>query len=209
MGFCTDIFGIVQAGGGSRRFGTDKALAILGGVTMLARTAGLVSSVCGNVHIVAAQGKYADAPAEMIADRWPGEGPLGGILTALAKASQQDRPVWNLIVGCDMPFLNREWLQYLCERAVASRAEVVLPESQFGWEPLCACWSTEALPELQAAFDGGVRKVTEAMKRIRREVLDEFVWKRFDIGGRLFWNMNTPADFAEVQRIIESNPDEQ
>jgi hypothetical protein len=30
------------------------------------------------------------------------------------------------------------------------------------------------------------------------------VWKRFDTEGRLFWNMNTPADFAEARRIIET-----
>jgi len=34
-------------------------------------------------------------------------------------------------------------------------------------------------------------------------VLDEAVWKRFDSAGRLFWNMNTPADFVEAQRMWE------
>ena len=47
---------------------------------------------------------------------------------------------------------------------------------------------------VQASFDSGVRKVTEAMKRLPMEVLDESAWKRFDSDGRLFWNMNTPAD---------------
>lgn len=207
MSKSTEVFGFVQAGGESRRFGSDKALSVVGDQTMLSRTAELVLAVCGNVRIVAAEGKYSDAPAKIVADRWPGQGPLGGILTALAETStNSNRPVWNLIVGCDMPFLTRKWLEYLCERAAASDAEVVFPESQFGWEPLCACWSTSALPELQSAFEGGVRKVTEGMKRIRREVLDESAWKRFDTGGRLFWNMNTPADFAEAQRIIESEP---
>lgn len=172
---------------------------------MLERTAELVSLACGNVRIVAAEGKYDRAATEILRDRWPGEGPLGGILTALAETSERaKRPVWNLIVGCDMPFLTREWLAYLCERAAVSKAEVVFAESQNGWEPLCACWSSEGLPELQKAFDEGVRKVTEAMKRIRRQVLDEGAWKRFDTEGRLFWNMNTPEDFAEAQRIIET-----
>jgi molybdopterin-guanine dinucleotide biosynthesis protein A len=203
----TEVFGFVQAGGASRRFGSDKALSVIGDQTMLSRTAELVLAACGNVRIVAAEGKYRDAPAKIVADRWPGQGPLGGILTALlATSADSNRPVWNLIIGCDMPFLTREWLEYLCERATVSGAEVVFPESKFGWEPLCACWNTSALPELQNAFNGGVRKVTEAMKKIGREVLDESAWKRFDTGGRLFWNMNTPGDFAEAQRITESEP---
>ncbi len=200
-----DLFGFVQAGGGSRRFGADKALSVLRGETMLVRTARLVTYACGNARIIAPDQKYLHPPAEIVVDRWPGEGPLGGIVTALAESSAHaTRPAWNLIVGCDMPFLTREWLKYLCDAAAASSAEVVLPESQFGWEPLCACWSTKALAELQSAFDSGVRKVTEAIGRIQREVLDESLWKRFDNGGRLFWNMNTPADFVEAQRIIDS-----
>ena len=202
----SQIFGFVQAGGISSRFGSDKALSVLGGQTLLARTTNLVQSVSGNVRIVAAKGKYKQAPAKIVADRWPGEGPLGGILTALGEVSATvgEQSAWALMVGCDMPFLTEKWLAYLCERARSSDAQVVFAESQFGWEPLCACWNTSALPELQNAFDGGVRKVTEGMRRIRREVLDETQWKRFDTEGRLFWNMNTPEDFAEAQRIFEN-----
>jgi molybdopterin-guanine dinucleotide biosynthesis protein A len=56
---------------------------------------------------------------------------------------------------------------------------------------------------VRQAFDAGVRKVSEAMKRLPMEVLDEPVWKRFDTNGRLFWNMNTPADYEEARRILE------
>jgi molybdopterin-guanine dinucleotide biosynthesis protein A len=207
------IFGYLQAGGGSRRFGSDKALSLLGGRTLLERTAELVSSVCGNLKIVAATGKYRQAPAEIVADRWPGEGPLGGILTALAESSRTASQTslapladshWNLIVGCDMPFLTRDWLECLCARALASEAQVVVAESGNGLEPLCACWNGAARPALQAAFDSGVRKVTEAMKRVPLEVLDVTLWKRFDTDGRLFWNMNTPEDFAAARKIIEA-----
>ncbi len=199
-----NIRGYVQAGGGSRRFGRDKAMSVLGGKTLLGRTTELIEVVCGNVCIVAA-GKYDGAQAEIVEDRWPGEGPLGGILTAMAAAADDaNRPAWSLIVGCDMPFLTREWLSYLCERAAVSQAEVVLAKSENGLEPLCACWSSEGIPELQKAFDGGVRKVTEAIGRIRAEVLDEATWKRFDTEGRLFWNMNTPEDFRKARRIIET-----
>jgi hypothetical protein len=41
------------------------------------------------------------------------------------------------------------------------------------------------------------------MKRLPMEVLDEAAWKRFDTGGRLFWNMNTLEDYEEVRRVFE------
>ena len=202
------VFGFVQAGGGSTRFGTDKALVELGGKTLLARTVELVASVCEETRVVAAAGKYGDARVPIVVDKWPGQGPLGGILTALDFSNEKFRVAGGegacaLIVSCDMPFLTGEWLAYLCERAVKSTACVVVPESENGLEPLCACWRTEAVGAIQVAFDGGVRKVTEAMKRLSMEVLDESAWKRFDSGGRLFWNMNTLADYEEARRVIE------
>ena len=199
------VLGYVQAGGGSTRFGKDKALVGLGGRTMLARTTELVASVCGEVVIVAAEGKYPSAPAPLLGDRWPGQGPLGGILTALqSSAVRRSESTCNLIVSCDMPFLTREWLEFLCRRAERSAAQVVVAESANGLEPLCACWKTVCMPGVQAAFGSGVRKVTEAMKRLPMEVLDVSVWKRFDTEGRLFWNMNTPADYEQAKRILEA-----
>ena len=198
------ILGYVQAGGASRRFGTDKALAELGGKTMLAQTTELVASVCSEVFIVAAEGKYPGARAPLRADRWPGQGPLGGILTALQSSAQRSaESIWNLIVSCDMPFLTRDWLEFLCQRAQRSAAQVAVAVSANGLEPLCACWKTTSMPSVQAAFDSGVRKVTDAMKRLPMEVLDVSVWKRFDTKGRLFWNINTPADYEEAKRILE------
>ena len=199
------VLGYVQAGGGSTRFGKDKALVELGGKTILARTTELVASVCSEAMIVAAEGKYPGAPAPPLADRWPGQGPLGGILTALqSSALRGSESTWNLIVSCDMPFLTREWLEFLCRRAECSAKQVLVAESANGLEPLCACWKTAGMPAVQAAFDSGVRKVTEAMKRLPMEVLDVSVWKRFDTEGRLFWNMNTLADYEEAKRILEA-----
>jgi len=57
---------------------------------------------------------------------------------------------------------------------------------------------------LRAAFESGVRKVTQGLQHVTTEVLDEVDWKRFDSAGRLFWNMNTAADYEEARRILEA-----
>jgi molybdopterin-guanine dinucleotide biosynthesis protein A len=195
------IAGWVLAGGGSTRFGRDKALVEVSGKPMLARMLELVQGVTKSVKIVGPPEKYAEFGVEIISDLWPGEGPLGGIITALENTSAGD-PVseWNLIVSCDMPFLTRDWLACLAERAAKSAAQVVLAHSASGPEPLCACWRTNAAATLRSGFERGVRKVTEGIALLRAEVLDEADWKRFDSAGRLFWNMNTAADLEEVRR---------
>ena len=195
----------VLAGGGSTRFGRDKALVEIDGVAMLLRMRGLLGAVSQQVTVIAPPLRYAALGVTAVSDRWEGQGPLAGIITALLTTKETGSVAeWNLIVGCDMPFLTREWLSYLAERAFASRAEVVAPRSAQGLEPLCSCWRTSAAAKLQNLFDGGVRKITEAMKSLEMEVVDEPDWKRFDSAGRLFWNMNTVADFDEARRILEA-----
>lgn len=192
------VAGYVTAGGASRRFGSDKALVEFGGKTLLSRICELVEAASGSVRVIAPRGRYRDHGVTIVEDRWPDEGPLGGIITALLATDSKRE--WNLIVSCDMPFLTLGWLEYLCMRTLSSDAEVVVPQSGYGLEPLCACWRTAGAALLRAAFDENMRKVTEAMKRLRMEVLDETHWKRFDSAGLLFWNMNTPQDYESALR---------
>jgi len=199
------VLGYVLAGGGSTRFGRDKALVEIDGKSMLLRMCELLRGLCGEVRIVVAPDKHAELGATTLVDRWPGEGPLGGILTALrATEKSGTNRQWNLIVGCDMPFLTHELLSHLIARAVASRGEVIVPRSASGLEPLCACWRGSGRKTVQRAFDSGVRKVTEAMKELKMEIIDESEWKRFDNAGRLFWNMNTAADYDEAKKLLEA-----
>ena len=202
----SDVRGYVLAGGASSRFGRDKALVRFGETPLLLQIVDLAQSCTSDVTIVAGGQKYGEFGGELkvVEDRWPAAGPLGGIITALEHTAVTAPDCrWNLILSCDMPFLSRGWLEFLveCARASAAETQVILPHSAHGPEPLCACYRTDAAGALKSVFDRGVRKVTEALKQVRTEVLDESAWKRFDSAGRLFWNMNTPADFEEAQRL--------
>lgn len=199
------VAGYVLAGGKSTRFGRDKALVEFGGQSMLERMVGMILHATKKVRIVGPPEEYAEFGIEIIEDRWPGEGPLGGIITALEDAAANgEGSRWNLMVSCDMPFMTGDWLKFLAKRASKSRAQVVLPHSATGPEPLCACYRTDATSALRAAFETGMRKITDALKHVSTEVLDETDWKRFDSAGRLFWNMNTAEDYEKVRRILDS-----
>jgi molybdopterin-guanine dinucleotide biosynthesis protein A len=209
----SNVRGYVLAGGASSRFGRDKALVRFGTRPLLLEIVQMAQCCASEVAVVADAQKYVDLHDnfEIIEDCWPGEGPLGGIITALQHTTSTDRSAeWNLILSCDMPFLTAAWLQFLVAHARQSDKEiqVILPHSAHGPEPLCACYRTSAAESLKNVFDRGVRKVTQALKAVRTEVLDESVWKRFDSAGRLFWNMNTPADFEEAQRLWETKNSE-
>jgi molybdopterin-guanine dinucleotide biosynthesis protein A len=199
--------GYIQAGGRSTRFGRDKSLVEFGGKTMLERMCELLRKITHDVAIVSPAGKYNMTRARLVADLWPGEGALGGIITALIDASKKKTPAdWALIVSCDMPFLSEAWLRHMVKRATESDADIIVPRSATGLEPLCACWRVSAAGKVRVAFEEGVRKISDAFERLRMETLDAADWKRFDTAGRLFWNMNTEADYEEALRIWESSP---
>jgi molybdopterin-guanine dinucleotide biosynthesis protein A len=204
--------GYVLAGGASSRFGSDKALVELGGKTALTRvTEVLRQSGVREVVVVGGHACCATMSARCLEDRWPGEGPLGAIVTALlCSLAAEPPPSWNLVVSCDMPFLTAHWLAYMIGRAAGSDADVIVPQSAGGrFEPLCACWRTACAEPLRAVFESGVRKVTGGMQHFRVEVLGEKDWKRFDNQGRLFWNMNTRADYEEAKRILAAGRERQ
>ncbi len=195
------VAGFILAGGESSRMGVDKGLLEIAGVPMIVRAARLVESVVGApAVVVGTPEKYRGLGLRAIADDWPGCGPLGGIATAL-RASEAD---WNLIGACDLPYLTREWLEYLLQRARDSEAEAVVamnlgPASKRGAEPLCAMYHTGGEPAMRRALELGVRKVTDGLAELRVEVIEPAEWKGFDSGGFLFKNVNTPADYEEAK----------
>ena len=81
------FLGVVLAGGQSTRFGSDKALAELGGRTLLARAVDTLTGFCE--YVVVAGRELAPAPT--LPD-WPhaGMGPLAGLAAALHLAQDEN-----------------------------------------------------------------------------------------------------------------------
>ncbi len=198
------VAGFILAGGESSRMGVDKGQLEIAGEPMIVRALRLVESVAGApATVVGTPEKYRELGLRAIADDWPGCGPLGGIATALL-ASEAD---WNLMVACDLPYLTREWLEYLLQRARESAEEAVVPmnltpENKRGAEPLCAMYHKGCEPMLRRALERGVRKVTDGLAELRVEVIEPKEWKGFDSDGLLFKNVNTPADYEQAKRKI-------
>ena len=193
------IEGFILAGGESSRMGRDKALLELSGEALIVRTARLVESASERCTVVGDSVRLEGFELDVIEDEFPGAGPLGGIATALRSSEVE----WNLIVACDLPYLTREWLEFLIEHAVQSDSDAVLPMNERGAEPLCAMYHKRAESAIRAALDRGVRKVTDALADVRIKFIEPSQWKGFDSEGLLFKNMNSPADYEEAKLRLE------
>jgi molybdopterin-guanine dinucleotide biosynthesis protein A len=176
----------VLTGGASRRMGRDKAVGVAVDGRPLARRvadaleaagADEVLAVGGDMNALAALGLRAHA------DDHPGDGPLGGILTAI-RTARHDIVV---VVACDLPWLDAATVAALVHALGAHPGAAVALARTDRREPLCATWrGSRAAPVLAERFAAG--------ERAPRRALDWLDVVEVDVDPAVLRNTNTPAD---------------
>jgi molybdopterin-guanine dinucleotide biosynthesis protein A len=203
-----EVSAFILSGGESSRMGKAKGLLEFGGQPLILRIARMLEPLVSDVTAVGSPQRYAELGLRVIEDQQftrPRErdrtpGPLAGIATALTAT----RTLWTLILACDLPYLTAEWLDWLLARAKASKRQIIMPRTAGGLEPLAAIYRRECAAPIIAAFERGVRKVTDAVERFRIEFVTQHDWLRFDPDGRVLRNMNAPEDYEEARRWLEA-----
>ncbi len=170
------ILGAVLAGGQSTRFGSDKALAELGGRTLLSRAVETLEGLCDAVVVIGRE----TAPAPTLPD-WPraGMGPLGGIAAALHHAQDAG---YDAVLTCsvDSIGLGDDLLRQL-GAAPAYCAD----------QPVIGLWPATASATVDALLEGEGRHSMFAFAQAtgaRAVHLD-----------RKPANINTPADLSAAE----------
>jgi len=151
--------GVVLTGGGSTRMGQDKSLLQVNGRALASVVAAALTEA-GATEVLAVGGNLTSLAAlaeidHAIPDEFPGEGPLGGILTALRSASNDV----VVVLACDTPGMDAETPAALVECLRNSPdAAVAYALIDDRAQPLTAAWNrVAALPVLRDAFDRGER----------------------------------------------------
>jgi molybdopterin-guanine dinucleotide biosynthesis protein A len=177
--------------------GSDKAALLIQGEPLLRRTVRLLHSITPDVAIIGPPERAALAPdVPVIPDRWPHQGPLGGIATALQALGGEA----VLVVGCDMPFLNPTLLRYLVTLVPGYDAVVVRAEGEA--HPLHAVYRRDALPTLEAQLQAGDLQVQRFLARLAVRFVEGAALDRFDPQHLSTFNANTPQEWAEALRQL-------
>jgi molybdopterin-guanine dinucleotide biosynthesis protein A len=176
--------------------GRDKALLPFGDPPLANWMAEKVRAACGNVTLVGSSAKYSGLGVFLIEDAYPEQGPLAGIHAALRYSTAQ----YNLIVGCDMPYVSTDFLAWLLESAQKSGADVTIPESEgFEYEPLCAVYATRCLGAVEEALNRKDRAIRNLLGRLQVRVVLTAEWRVFDQHGKMFRNLNTAGDYESAR----------
>ena len=183
----------ILAGGESRRFGADKAMADIAGRPMIAHVARALHAdalaVVGNERAA----KYLKA-ASLCDPPSAVPGPLAGVLAALDWAKSLNAE-WLVTAPCDVPLLPKDFADRLIAAAGAKDAEVAYAATRDGPHALCAVWRPSFMPKLERAFARGIHPPV-------RDVSPNKVQMMFE-DAEAFLNVNSTEDLASAVARLE------
>lgn len=192
--------GIVLAGGRAARFGRDKLAVPIAGMPLLHHAVLRLAEVCGDVVVAIAPEAPEPAlppgvPVTITRDAAEGEGPLAGLLGALAVVPGE----LSLVAGGDMPDLATPVLLELVRVLGEAPAEAaVLADAgagDVGYRPLpMALRVGRAREVVHALLHGGERSLYALTRALRIAVVDEPTWRALDPAGGSLRDVDRPED---------------
>lgn len=192
-----DLTGIILAGGKSRRMGTNKAFLPIGEERLIDRTIRTFKDIFSDVIVVTNTPlDYLEQDCTIATDIIKSKGALGGIYTGLFYASCEHA----FISACDMPLLNKKFIEYMIERCNNDH-DIVVPELPEGFQPLHAIYSRRCLPAIKRMIGQDKLKITGFYKGLKTVAIPENVITQFDPEGKMFLNVNTQEEFREILLI--------
>ncbi len=192
--------GAILAGGGATRMGgAPKGLLEVGGQRILDRLVASFETALGGFPLLVANAPTAATwrpELRVVADRHPGSGSLGGLLTAVLEA-----PAPVVCVAWDMPFVPAPLIAALAEGL--GNADVCIPASggRRGLEPLCAGYGPRTGPAMAEALDRGDLRAIAFHAAVRVAVIPDALVRRFGEPERLFFNVNTADELRQANEM--------
>ncbi|MBI4777986.1 molybdenum cofactor guanylyltransferase [Candidatus Desantisbacteria bacterium] len=166
---------IILAGGQSSRFGSDKAEMVIEGQGVLEALINKLRGVCRQIIVVSNAGsitsqirsnrvsrgqnekrkqvsfrtpnRYPDV--KVVGDVLCGIGPLGGIHAGLLASDTQH----NLVLACDMPFINIEFVKYILSQ-IKPDDMALIPMIHNRAEPLCGIYARGCISVIEGLNTG-------------------------------------------------------
>jgi len=195
-----DISCIVLAGGKGLRLGRDKTVETVGNTSLLERVVSNLSLFDSDIIIVTATKQSLPqfigySRLRIVADIYPSRGVLGGIYTGLVTSDS----LYNLVVACDMPFLNQALLRYMVQ--LADGVDLVVPRLDDMIEPLHAVYSKNCLATIENLLRQDNLKISHLLTSVRVRYVEAEEINQLDPKHLSFFNINTEADLETAQEL--------
>jgi molybdopterin-guanine dinucleotide biosynthesis protein A len=181
--------------------GTDKALKPFLGRPLIQRVIDRLSPIADEIIVTTNRpDDYSFLDLRLYPDLKPERGALGGLYTAIASATHPHVAV----VACDMPFASSILIETMSRLLVQNEADVVIAKTEHGYEPLHAVYRRDTcLPAIESAIEADLWRVVAWFPQVKVHELSPEEIQSSDPDGLAFWNVNTPEEFAEAEKIAQ------
>ena len=179
----------ILAGGQSRRMGQDKSFVMLNGKPLIEHVIDRLQTLKLDTMIITnSPTKYAYLGLPTFTDEITGCGSLGGIYTALRRATSK----YVLCVACDMPFLDPALLRYQIE--LSGSFDAVIPKVDDKAHNLHAIYARHCHPYIRQQIETGDFRISNFYRELCVRHISETELQAFDSGLLSLANLNTPDD---------------
>ena len=191
----------ILIGGQARRMqGARKGALTIGGARIIDRQLTVLRQVADPIFFVTSPAVEPDADVhlDVVRDRFPDHGALGGIYTAIVSSPTAR----TLIVACDLPCLTASFLASMAR----IEADLIIPRTTRGYEPLCAIYARACAAPIRQRLERGTLEAAVLPEGVRVCEIGPEALARYDPDGLLFLNVNTPHDYDRAKAILEARP---
>jgi len=198
----SSLTAIILAGGKSSRIGSDqdKAILKLNEKRLIDIVISKLKHIAGdNIIIVGPPEKYPSYK-QVVPDLFYQRGLLVGLYSGLKASTSR----YNLVVGCDMPFLKVELLQYMSDKIDSN--DIIIPRYAKRYiEPLCAIYNKDCLKIMERNIKAGILSIRRIFPYLKVKYIEEEEIKRVDPEFNSFFNINYKEDFIRAEDLIKGN----
>lgn len=170
------------------------------GVPLIQRVYERTKAIAREVLIVSNEPEeLAFMGVTLVSDSILGKGAIGGLYTAMDRASSE----YVAVIACDLPFVSPAVLNEGARLLAQTGADVAIPrvDGDF-FEPLHAVYRRETCKRaILQAIQSGQRRLISWFPSVRILEMDEVLCKQLDPAGLAFFNINNKEDFLLAERI--------
>lgn len=137
---------------------------------------------------------YKGLGLKVIKDIYPSQGPLSGIHSALNYIKTD----YCLVVACDMPFINKNVVNYL--GSINDDYEVLIPKVEGKLQPLCAIYKKSCKELMERELLRNNNKLIKTCLNFNTKIIDDFSSLREinDKKEKNFYNINTVEEYGKL-----------
>ena len=188
------LYGLILAGGFSRRMGQDKSLMRYHGKPQVEFVYDLLGQFCSKVFLSKRtdQPTYNTIPFINDDQSFSGIGPLGGILSAMKMYPDVS---W-IVMACDLPFVTKETLQMLLNQRDPSKIATAFRSTHDRLpEPLCALWEGHSYEKILEYFKKGIQCPRKILINGDSHLIEQL---------NLHWldNVNDLKEFDQAMKLV-------